>query len=111
MSDSQFDVLEFIQNNDVQLTVAVVQPDTKQPFNLTGCTVRFTRKPSRFASDTDLLAKSYDGIIEDALGGIAVVNVPSADNAVAGVTWARVDVISGGNKRTAKKWLLKVSAA
>jgi hypothetical protein len=94
--------LNFVQNNDEAVTITVTDPTRPAqsgqpaPFNLTGATVKFIRKASQNVLDTDPSFKSYTATITNATQGIASVSVPAADNAIAGTTWWRVDVISGG---------------
>ena len=94
--------LNLVQNNDETVTITVTDPsqplqDGQQaPFNLTGATVKFIRKASQNVPDTDPSFKSYTATITNGPGGIAQVSIPAADNAAAGTTWWRVDVISAG---------------
>jgi hypothetical protein len=91
--------LIFIQNNDETVTITVTDPSQPlqngqpAPFNLTGTTVKFIRKASQATPDTDSSFKSYTATLTNPTAGIATASIPAADNATAGVTWWRVDVI------------------
>ena len=92
-------------NGDVTVTLAITDP-TKPlvagqpaPFDLTGKSVTFWRKSTRFVPDTDPSAKSYTAsLATDPRTGVCYVQIPAADNTVPGVTWWRADVLSGPSK-------------
>lgn len=107
-------ILEIPQNNDVNLTFLVTDPDNgNQPFDLTGYSAAFIRKGNRFLPDSDPSFKSYVAIVDPdqvANKGKAVATVPAADNSQAGIAWARLDVSKSGKVRTANSWILSVTA-
>lgn len=92
-------------NGDATVTLAITDPTKPlvdgqpQPFDLTGKTVTFWRKSTRFVPDTDSSAKSYTAsLAADPKTGVCYVAIPGADNGIAGVTWWRADVVSGTSK-------------
>ena len=108
--------INLVQNNDETITIAITDPSQPlqsgqmAPFNLTGATVAFIRKASQATPDTDSSFKSYTATITNALGGIATVAIPATDLTVAGTTWWRVDVTSGGKKLSPNYGPLLVTA-
>jgi hypothetical protein len=109
------DFLAFIQNNDITLTFNVTDPNNgNAPFSLTGCTVTFWRKASKYVPDTDASAKQYSVTPDPdqvANEGKATVSIPAADNAVSGLSWCRLDVIKSAKLRTANTWQLEIKPA
>lgn len=105
-----------LQNNDEVLVATVYDPNLPlvngqpAPFNLTGCTVKFCRKATQFTPDTDPSFKSYTATIVSAVDGTVSVAVPGTDNAVAGVSWWRLDVTKSGATRTADYGILEIRA-
>lgn len=104
-------------NSDATVTLAITDPakplvnGQPQPFDLTGKTVTFWRKSTRFVSDSDPSATSYTaGLTSDPTTGICHVTLPAADNASAGVTWWRADVVSGSSKMSLSFGPLEVLA-
>jgi hypothetical protein len=103
------------QNNDVTLTAYLTDPSLplvggkQQPLDLSGRTVTFIRKVSRDVPDTDPSFKSYTGNNQSPnSAGITKFSIPRADNAVANVTWHRIDVTSAGLTVTAEMGPLSV---
>ena len=108
--------VSLVQNNDETVTITITDPTQplqageEAPFNLTGSTVAFIRKATQSTPDTDSSFKSYTATITNAAGGIASVSIPATDNTVAGTTWWRVDVTSGGKKLSPNYGALLVTA-
>lgn len=99
------------QNNDTTITFTIVDPNNNNaPINLTGATITFYRKSSRFIADTDPTTKTYAGAIVNASQGICSVTIPAADNALAGVTWYHLDVVLSSARRTAQFGPLEIFA-
>jgi hypothetical protein len=97
------------QNNDAVLTAYLTDPTLplingqQQPLNMTGKTAAFIRKSSRDTPDADASFRSYAGAVQGAPTlGVVAFTIPLADNAVAGVTWWRIDVTSSGKVVTAQ---------
>jgi len=109
--------LNFVQNNDETISIAVTDPTQPlqsgqlAPFNLTGATVTFIRKATQATPDTDPSFKSYSVTVTNAVGGLGSVAIPATDNTVAGTTWWRLDVTSGGKKLSPNYGPLLVTAA
>lgn len=97
-------------SNDALLTFTVTDPNNNYaPVDLTGATITFTRKSTRFVPDTDPSAKQYTGtVLTPTTAGVCTVTIPNADNGVGGVTWYRLDVSNGSGKRTAQFGPLEV---
>lgn len=95
----QWEDLIIFANADADLTITITNPDGSGPYNLTGLTVTFTRKPNRDAADAT--GKSYTCTVTAPLTGIATVRLPAVDNAVPGVTWYRV-TLSGVESKAVK---------
>lgn len=95
------------ENNDedVQVTIQTNVPTVGTVLNLTGMTVEAYLKQSAATSDTD--ASTWKGtttgsgvVLTDSTNGICTVSVPAASVTTA-MHWWRVDVISGGKRKTA----------
>lgn len=87
---AQWEDLIVFQNKDADLIITILAPGSTTPYNLTGLTVTFTRKPNRDVPDS--MGKSYTCTVTAPLTGIATVRLPAADNGLVGVTWYRVDI-------------------
>lgn len=111
MADDE-SVLAIDRSNDVTLTFFVTDPNNgNAPFSLSGCTLKFLRKASKYALDSDPSATSYTVTVDpDQVGnpGKATVSLPAADNVVSGFTWCRLDVTKSGKLRTANTWRLEI---
>jgi hypothetical protein len=94
--------LMFPQNKDVDMTFTLADPSTGLPYNLTGMTVNFWTKYSRNVPDTDPSARMYVCTVSEPLSGQATVNVPAANNTVAGITWYRVDLVSSSETKAVR---------
>lgn len=90
--------LEIRQNNDERITFTVYEADGLTIQDLTGCTVEFYRKESRYAGDQT--ATIYTGTLaDDPTTGVVVVAIPAADNNIPSVDWWRLDVVLGDTQR------------
>jgi len=91
------------QRNDE--TVYLTITSGGQPYNLTGCEVDMVIKSSTTVADstgTTLSTTTGEIALTNAVGGQATVTVSSAVTATACTNWVmRVDVISGGKRKTA----------
>lgn len=109
MSDNDF--LVFPRGNDVKATFTVSDVNTGLPVNLTGYSVIFLRKVSRYVLDSDPSVVTYPAdTSQNPAGGQAVVSIPAADNQNPGITWCRLDVVLAGKLRTANWWQLEIPA-
>jgi hypothetical protein len=99
------------QNNGAVLTFNITDPNNNYvPVNITGATILFTRKGTRFLLDTDPTAIQYSGDLTNPSEGVCTVTIPSTDNLTPGVSWYRLDVIQSGQPRTATCGPLEVVA-
>lgn len=92
----QWEDLIVFQNKDADLIIVILAPGSTTPYNLTGLTVTFTRKPSRDVPDAT--GKTYTCLVTSPITGIATVTLPAADNTLPGVTWYRVDLTGAETK-------------
>jgi hypothetical protein len=95
--------LTLVEGNPETVKEIVTDDDTGLPFNLTGTTVEFWIKPDATVPDTDpsvvkLSTSTGEVTLTDAAGGVATVAVPAQS---AGTSWRRLDVVSGGSRKTA----------
>lgn len=95
--------LTLIEGNTETVKETVLDDDTGQPLNLSGKTVEFYLKADATVPDTDpsvvkLSTSTGEVTITDAAGGVATVAVPAQS---AGTSWRRLDVVSGGSRKTA----------
>lgn len=95
--------LTLVEGNTETVEETVTDDDTGQPFNLTGKTVEFYIKANATVPDTDpsvvkLSTATGEVTVTDAAGGVATVAVPAQ---AAGTAWHRLDVVSGGSRKTA----------
>lgn len=104
-------------NSDATVTLTITDPaqplinGQSQPYDLSGKSVTFWRKSTRFVPDDDASAKSYTATLaEDPKTGVCYVQIPAADNVLPGVTWWRADVISGESKMSMTYGPLEVFA-
>jgi hypothetical protein len=93
--------IQMLMNNDVTLTFSIIDPNNDNaPVDLTGATVTFYRKASRWVSDSTGI--SYTGDVQSpAANGVAVITVPNQDNESAGTEWWHLDVELNSLNRTA----------
>lgn len=107
-------LLALPRGNDVTLTFAVTDPNNNGvPFSLTGCTLSFIRKHTKYVADNDSSATTYTVTPDPdqvANPGKATVSLPATDNATPGFSWCRLDVTKAGKLRTAQTWKLEVEA-
>lgn len=92
--------LEIFVLRDTDLTLTLTDPNTGQPYNLTGLTVNFWRKKSRFVAD--LTGKQYACTVSSPLSGIATVTLPGADSPIPVQQWYRVDLVSNTETKAVK---------
>jgi hypothetical protein len=95
--------LKLIEGNPETVRETITDDDTGLPLNLTGKVVNFYIKPSADTADADLsvtkLSTSTGEVtVSDAAGGVCTVAVPAQ---AAGTLWRRLDVVSGGQPKTA----------
>jgi hypothetical protein len=83
--------LAVVQSNLIMLSFQITQND--QPFNLTGCTLKFILKASAGATDVSGLTLT-PSITSEPLGE-GMVTIPYTDIATSGNEWYRLDVIDG----------------
>ena len=95
------------ENNDenVKVTITTNVPTEGTALDLTGKTVEAFLKPTKGTADNDAAvwkgSTATTGVtITDAANGKATVSIPAA-NVTTTQTWWRVDVISGGLRKTA----------
>ena len=93
---AQWEDLIVFQNKDADLVISILAPGSTVPYNLTGLTVTFTRKPNRDVPDS--MGKIYACTVTSPLTGIATVTLPAVDNSLTGVTWYRVDLVGTETK-------------
>lgn len=99
------------QGNDATLTFTITDPNNSNaPVDITGSTVTFTRKSTRYVPDTDASAIQYNATLTDPTNGVCTVAIPETDNAVSGVTWYRLDVYLNSKKRTSQYGPLEIAA-
>jgi hypothetical protein len=106
--------LQLNERNDETVNLVLLQPDGVTPYNLTGAVVNFWIKPSAMSQDTDIdviqLSTSTSGVVvTNATGGLATVNIPLVDLHTPTGRFYRVDVIAGGQTKTAIYGQLQVT--
>lgn len=95
------------ENNDEDVSVSITTniPAQGTTLNITGMTVEAYLKLSAATADTD--ASTWKGstatsgvVMTDAFNGLVTVSIP-ASSVLLSMKWWRVDVISGGKRKTA----------
>jgi hypothetical protein len=98
--EQQTVLLQFNVGNVHTVTFAFTDPTTGDPLDLTGYTVELIRKADRYLPDSDPSTIVYTATVSTPTSGVAVVDVPAADNAAATMEWWRVDLVSSGDHQT-----------
>lgn len=83
-----------VQNSDATIDLAIVQPGTGLPYDLTGCDVEVVVKPSRYVSDA--AGTTYNAVVDaDPTTGRATLTIEASNLAAFGTFWYHVDVTAG----------------
>jgi hypothetical protein len=95
--------LKLIEGNPETVRETITDDDTGAALNLTGKVINFYVKPSADTVDTDpavtkLSTATGEITMTDAANGICTVAVPPQ---AAGTLWRRLDVVTGGQPKTA----------
>lgn len=97
--------LALFEGNTDTITLTITKAADSTAEDLTGKTVEVYFKPTATTPDNDVsvtkLMSPTDVTITNAAGGLAQFTVPAAVVASPGSTFWRVDVVVGGNRRTA----------
>ena len=106
--------LQLNERNDETINLVLLMPDGVTPYNLNGAVVNFWIKPSSMSADTDVdviqLSTATSGVtVTNAAGGLATVTVPLADMHTPVARFYRVDVLAGGQAKTAIYGLLQIT--
>ncbi|MGI5171887.1 hypothetical protein ACQEU3_46850 [Spirillospora sp. CA-253888] len=95
--------LSLAQANDE--TIDLLVSAGIEPLDLTGATIELILKPTPQTPDEDpavtVLTSPDDITITNAAGGRCTARIPAAALASAGRHWWRLDVLRGGDRRTA----------
>lgn len=106
--------LQLNERNDETVNLTLFMPDGVTPYNLTGAVVNFWIKPSAMSADTDVdviqLSTTTSGVVvTNATGGLATVTIPLVDMHTPVARFYRVDVVAGGQTKTAIYGLLQIT--
>lgn len=106
--------LQLNERNDETINLVLFMPDGVTPYNLAGAVVNFWIKPSAMSNDTDVdvikLSTGTSGVIvTNAAGGLATATIPLADLQLPVARFYRVDVVAGGQTKTAIYGLLQIA--
>lgn len=103
------------ERNDETINLTLLQPDGITPYDLTSAEVDFYIKPSAASEDTDIdvikLSTTGGGVVVTSppTAGLATVTIPTVDLQTPATRFWRVDVIAGGQKKTAMFGLLQIN--
>jgi hypothetical protein len=87
-------------DENIRLTVTTNVPTAGTALDLTGLSLEAFVKPTRATADSDGAVWKGTTVITDAANGKATVSVPGSALTTT-QTWWRVDVLSGGLRKTA----------
>lgn len=95
--------LVVLQNSDANLALSFTDPVTGLAYDLTGLSISFVVKPSRYVADSQGTFYTPT-IVNPPTVGQATLLIPGSDLAVIGTQWYHADILGGGGSKVSSKF-------